>query len=54
MKTLDDLYTLAGERSRPPKTGDTFTDESVAGEDGDLLKGVAWPSPASPTTATAR
>ena len=45
MKTLDDLYTLAGERSRPPKTGDTFTDESVTGEDGELQKGVVWPSP---------
>jgi len=28
-----------------PKTGDTYTDGSVTGEDGELQKGVAWPSP---------
>jgi len=45
MKTLDELYDLAGQRSRPAKTGDTYTDGSVTGEDGELLKGVTWPDP---------
>lgn len=43
MKTLDDLYTLASERSRPAKTGQTTPYR--AGDDGALQKGVAWPSP---------
>lgn len=42
-KTLDDLYNLASERSRPGKTGQT--DSYAAGDDGDLEKGVTWPSP---------
>ncbi len=42
-QTLDDLYTLASERSRPAKTGQTTS--FAAGDDGDLEKGVAWPSP---------
>ncbi len=43
MKTLDDLYTLAGERSRPAKTGQTTS--YATGDDGDLEKSVAWPNP---------
>lgn len=42
-KTLDDLYNLASERSRPGKTGQT--DSYAAGDDGALQKGVAWPTP---------
>jgi hypothetical protein len=45
MKTLNDIYDLASERSRPPKTGDTYTNSNVTGEDGELKKGVDWPSP---------
>lgn len=52
-KTLDDLYTLASERSRPAKTGPTTCYAANGaviacagtGQDGDLKKGVAWPSP---------
>jgi hypothetical protein len=43
MKTLDDLYILAGQRSRPAKTGQTTG--YASGDDGDLEKGVAWPNP---------
>lgn len=43
MKTLDDLYTLASERSRPAKTGETIN--FGAGTDGALQRGVAWPNP---------
>ena len=42
-QTLDDLYTLASERSRPAKTGQTTS--YATGDDGDLEKGVAWPNP---------
>ncbi|MGA9347827.1 MAG: hypothetical protein WBW48_03355 [Anaerolineae bacterium] len=45
MVTLDQIYDLAGQRSQPAKTGDTYTDGGVTGEDGELLKGVTWPSP---------
>ena len=46
-ETLDDLYNLASERSRPAKTGQTPTVPFSAptGSDGDLQKGVAWPNP---------
>ena len=46
-KTLDNLYDLASERSRPAKTGQTPTVPIAAptGSDGDLQKGVAWPNP---------
>jgi hypothetical protein len=57
MKTLDDLYDLASQRSRPPETrqtacyqvssGDSCTcgedSECPTGQDGELQKGVAWP-----------
>jgi len=42
-KTLDDLYNLALERSRVAKTGQTTSYET--GDDGDLQKGVTWPTP---------
>ena len=41
--TLTDLYDLASERSRPAKTGRTKS--YATGDDGDLQKGVSWPSP---------
>jgi hypothetical protein len=44
MHTLDDIYALAWP-ARAPRTGDTYTDGGVTGEDGELLKGVAWPNP---------
>jgi len=47
-KTLDDLYSIASERSRPAKTGQTPTvplNPALAGSDGALQKGVPWPSP---------
>ncbi len=43
MVTLDALYDLAGQRSRPAKTGQTAS--SATGDDGALQRGVAWPSP---------
>lgn len=43
MVTLDALYDLAGQRSRPAKTGQTIS--SATGDDGDLEKGVVWPAP---------
>jgi hypothetical protein len=43
MHTLDDLYALVGERAQVPKTGQTTLYRS--GDDGDLKKGVSWPSP---------
>lgn len=43
MHTLDDIYDLASERSRPAKTGQTTSVET--GDDADLEKGVDWPSP---------
>ncbi len=43
MHTLDELYALAGERSRPAKTGQTIS--YATGDDGELEKGVAWPNP---------
>ena len=42
MHDLNALYTLVSERSRPPKTGQTTS--YATGDDGDLQKGVAWPS----------
>jgi hypothetical protein len=53
MKTLDDLYTLASERSRPAKTRQTTCHDASfnviacagTGQDGELQKGVAWPNP---------
>ena len=45
MYDLNALYTLVSERSRPAKTGDTYTYEWVTGEDGELQKGVTWPTP---------
>ena len=42
-KTLNDLYDLASERSRPAKTGQTIL--YATGDDGDLEKGVARPNP---------
>lgn len=47
-KTLNDLYDLASQRSRPAKTGQTPTvplNPAPAGSDGALQKGVPWPSP---------
>ena len=41
-KTLDDLYDVASERSRPAKTGQTVAYRT--GDDGSWQKGVAWPS----------
>jgi hypothetical protein len=43
MHTLDQLYSLVGQRARVPKTGQTSS--WAAGDDGDLEKGVDWPSP---------
>jgi hypothetical protein len=40
---LDDLYDLASERSRPAKTRQTTS--YATGDDGELEKGVSWPSP---------
>jgi hypothetical protein len=43
MHTLNEIYDLIGQRAPVPKTGQT---ESYAtGDDGDLEKGVTWPSP---------
>ncbi|MBU0491491.1 MAG: DUF1566 domain-containing protein [Chloroflexi bacterium] len=42
MYTLDQLYALVGERARVPKTGQTTS--YATGDDGDLEKGVDWPS----------
>lgn len=42
-KTLNDLYDLASERSRVARTGQTTVYET--GDDGDLQKGVTWPTP---------
>ena len=42
MHTLDDIYDLAWP-ARVPKTGQTATE--ATGDDGDLEKGVSWPSP---------
>jgi hypothetical protein len=42
MHTLDDIYNLAWP-ARVPKTGQTTS--YATGDDGDLEKGVAWPSP---------
>ena len=58
-KTLNDLYGLASERSRPAKTGQSLCYDSSGtsitctgtGQDGDKLKGVNRPNPRF-TTAT--
>jgi len=56
--TLTQVYDLVSERSRPPKTGLTLcwednTDVIISctgtGQDGDLKKGVTWPSSSSVT-----
>jgi len=41
--TLDDVYNLIGTRAFVPRTGQTV--QYRAEDDGDLKKGVAWPSP---------
>jgi hypothetical protein len=48
-KTLTQVYDLVSERSRPAKTGQTPTVPIVApvGSDGNLQKGVTWPSSSS-------
>lgn len=43
--TLDDLMGLVNSRSPAPKTGQTTSYSATGGEDGDLQKGVTWPSP---------
>jgi hypothetical protein len=43
MHTLDQIYDLVGQRAPVPKTGQTTS--YATGDDGDLEKGVAWPSP---------
>jgi hypothetical protein len=40
--TLTELYDLASQRSRPAKTGQTTS--YATGDDGDLEKGVTWPT----------
>lgn len=44
MVTLDQLYTLASQRSRPPRTGQN-TPYRFPDDDGYLRKGVEWPNP---------
>ena len=41
--TLDEIYDLIGLRAPVPKTGQTVS--YASGDDGDLEKGVTWPSP---------
>jgi hypothetical protein len=43
MHTLDEIYDLIGERAPVPKTGQTT--KYADGDDGDLQKGVSWPTP---------
>ena len=43
MHTLNDIYDLVGEQAPVPKTGQTTLRRT--GDDGDLEKGVSWPSP---------
>ena len=43
MHTLNEIYALVGERAQVPKTGQTTS--YATGDDGDLEKGVSWPSP---------
>jgi hypothetical protein len=43
MHTLDQIYDLVGKRAFVPKTGQTAF--YATGDDGDLQKGVSWPSP---------
>ena len=50
MHTLNDIYDLASERSRPAKTGQTTS--YATGDDGDLEKGVSWPSTRFITSTT--
>jgi hypothetical protein len=47
MHTLDEIYDLAGQRAPVARTGQTLTEPISAPSfsDGDLQKGVAWPSP---------
>jgi hypothetical protein len=44
-KTLDDVMDLVNSRSPVEKTGQTTSYSATSGEDGDLQKGVTWPSP---------
>ncbi len=41
MRTLDEIYDLAGKRAFVSRTGQVFSD--TVGDDGDLEWGVAWP-----------
>ena len=50
MHTLDEIYDLIGERAQVPKTGQTTL--YATGDDGDLEKGVAWPSTRFITSTT--
>jgi hypothetical protein len=43
MHTLNEIYDLIGQRAPVPKTGQTRS--YATGDDGNLEKGVAWPSP---------
>jgi len=49
-KTLDEIYDLVGERAPVLKTGQVIS--YTIGDDGDLEKGVAWPSPRFITSTT--
>jgi hypothetical protein len=43
-KTLDEVYARALTSARVPKTGQTTSYSATGGEDGDLQKGVDWPT----------
>jgi len=43
MHTLDEIYDLIGERAFVPKSGQLIS--YTLGDDGDLQRGVNWPSP---------
>jgi hypothetical protein len=45
MHTLDEIYELIGIRALVTKTGDTYNDPGVTGEDGEMQKGGDWPNP---------
>lgn len=44
-KTLDDVMNLVNSRAPVVRTGQSASYSATSGEDGDLQKGVAWPSP---------
>jgi hypothetical protein len=50
MHTLNEIHDLIGERAPVPKTGQTIS--TTVGDDGDLERGVAWPSPRFITSTT--